>query len=456
MSKKHYFKIAVLGILMATLPLLGAGCSSSPSEPVELAKVRINYWRVWDSSDKFSDIINAYETKYPHVSISYRKLRYEELEKALLEAWARGTGPDIISIHNTWLDKYLQDLEPMPASVAMSRKVLTGPSWRQREEIVVSTKALPTANDIKTKFLEVVADDVMRGGRIMALPLSVDSLVLYYNKDILNNAGIVNPPTTWSDFKDNVKQLTIQDEDGNIVQSGAAMGTANNVPRSMDVLSLLMMQNGTQMMNGSSASFDQPSASEKGYYPGQEALKFYTDFADPAKEVYTWNSSMVNALDAFVAGKVAFFFGYSFHLDEIKAKSPKLNLGVSIMPQIKNNTKQVNYASYWIEAVSKRARNKQEAWDFLAFATAQENVGSYLSRAKRPTALKSLIYTQVDDLEMMPFAMQALTADSWYRGRNFEYVEDIFKDMIRSVNAGSTKYQSILTNAATKIQGGIY
>ncbi|MFA7662354.1 MAG: extracellular solute-binding protein [Patescibacteria group bacterium] len=456
MLNKKNLKLAILGVFLLILPICGFSCTGGTTETVEIPKVNLTYWRVWDSSDKFSEIISAYEAKYPYVNITYRKLRYEELDQALLEAWARGTGPDILSIHNTWVDKYLSDIEPMPAEVSMQKTQMTGPSWRQRQEIVTQKKNMPTTNDVKTNFVDVVYDDIVRNGQIVALPLSIDSLVLFYNKDILNNAGIANPPLTWSDFNDMVKKLTVQDEKGNIIQAGAALGTANNIPRSMDILSLLMMQNGTQMMNGNSAAFNQPSASDKGYYPGKEALKFYTDFADPSKEVYTWNSSMADALEAFESGKVAFFFGYSFHLDDIKAKAPKLNIGVSTMPQIAGNLKQVNYANYWVETVTKKSTHQPEAWDFIAFATAQENVSSYLKKAKRPTALKALINSQLGDLELAPFAKQTLTADSWYHGSNFEYTEDAFKDMINKVNNGSTDYQGILDGAATKIRGGIY
>jgi ABC-type glycerol-3-phosphate transport system substrate-binding protein len=32
------------------------------------------------------------------------------------------------------------------------------------------------------------------------MPLFVDPIVLYYNKDILSNEGIVNPPRTWDEL----------------------------------------------------------------------------------------------------------------------------------------------------------------------------------------------------------------------------------------------------------------
>jgi ABC-type glycerol-3-phosphate transport system substrate-binding protein len=55
------------------------------------------------------------------------------------------------------------------------------------------------------------------------------------------------------------------------------------------------------------------------------ALNFYTDFANPVKEVYSWNNTLDNSVNAFASGKLAIMFGYSYHLETIKALSPKLN-----------------------------------------------------------------------------------------------------------------------------------
>ena len=126
------------------------------------------------------------------------------------------------------------------------------------------------------------------------------------------------------------------------------------------------------------------------------------------------------------------------------------------MPQISGNIAHVNYANYWVEAVTKQSKHKQEAWDFLLFATAQENVQSYLKKTGKPTALKSLVGTQTENSELAPFAKQVLTADSWYQGNNFEYIEDVFMGMIKEVNNGSTSYKSLMTSAAGKINNGIY
>ena len=442
--QKRFFKIFIL-LLLIVIITAGFRCKFVPEKVKKrIEPVKLVYWRVWDSPDSFSQIIGNYRAIHPHIEITYRKLRYEEYERALLEAWAEGRGPDIFSIPNTWLTKYQKFILPLPGKTTMPYVVVTGPACKRTEEIVLKDQPSLSLRDLKNNFVDVVFDDVVRNNQIYALPLSIDTLVLYYNRDLLNNAGIAQPPTNWTELKDDVEKLTIQDKTGNIIQAGIAMGTAENITRSTDILFLLMMQNGTLMTSGQRATFNQPLAADPNYFPGQEALRFYTDFANPAKETYSWNTEMQNSLDAFIEGKVALFFGYAYHLPTIQARAPKLNFGITSAPQIEGSLKQVNYANYWIETVFFKTEYPNETWDFLQFATAQGNVDSYLNSVKKPTALRGLISQQLEDFDLAPFAQQVLTAQSWYHGQDFEAVEGIFKEMITSINGGETDYKKVI------------
>jgi ABC-type glycerol-3-phosphate transport system substrate-binding protein len=289
---------------------------------------------------------------------------------------------------------------------------------------------------------------------IYGLPLYVDTLAMFYNPDLLNNAGITEAPKYWNkQFQQAVKKLSKQNNKGNLIQSGVAMGGAENIEKSADILALLMMQNGSLMTEGETVMFHSiPPGSEKKYNPGLEALRFYTDFSNPAKEVYCWNSNLGNSLDLFAQGNLAMMFGYAYHLPIIKALAPKLNFSVSRMPQIEGNTKQVNYANYWVEVVSNKSKNVDAAWDFIQFATAAEQAESYLKVAKKPTALRALVNKQIDDLEIGPFAEQVLTAQSWYRGKDIRAAEKAFQGMIDMAIKDPAALEDVISETASKVQ----
>lgn len=444
--------------MLISLFILGSGfgCKTTDSQTEEaMQAITLNYWRVFDGPDAFSDIIANYKVIHPNITINYRKLRYEEYEDALLNALAEDRGPDILSIHNTWIKKYENKLAPMPSAITLAYQEETG-AIKKETINVLRTYNTPSLKNIKDNFVDTVFNDVvLNTNEIYGLPLSVDTLALYYNRDLFNNAGITQAPLYWNtDFQQNIKKLTKQDPVQGITQSGIALGGDTNITRFSDILSVLMMQNGATMLENNQVLFNAIPAATKStnYNPGLEALRFYIDFANPGKEVYSWNDDMPNSLDMFINGKLAMMFGYSYQLADIKAGAPKLNFSISKLPQIENSPLEINFANYWVEGVSKKSLYQNEAWDFIIFATKAEQVKSYLEVSKKPTALRSLIEAQKEDDDIGIFVDQLLTAKSWYKGIDPNAAETAIGEMISKAKEGSEKILDILNTGASKVQ----
>ncbi|MFH0930221.1 MAG: extracellular solute-binding protein, partial [Candidatus Moraniibacteriota bacterium] len=183
-----------------------SGCGTIPSY-----EVRLEVWGLFDDSDVMSKAINEYQKRNPRVKgIIYKKLIVDSYENELLDALATGNGPDVFLIHNTWLPKHEDKIAPAPI-----------------DNFSTSQAEILTSKQIHDQFADVVSSDFVSDGKIFALPLSADSLALYYNKDLLNQAGITTPPATWLDFDEAVKKMTQVDSFGNITLSGAAMGMSD-------------------------------------------------------------------------------------------------------------------------------------------------------------------------------------------------------------------------------------
>lgn len=457
----------------------------SPLVKSKMQKIQLTYWRVWDDQDVFAPLISEFNQRHPNITIVYKKLRYEDYEKELIEAFATDRGPDIFSVHNTWLKKYQGKglISPMPTKFIMVRPYTAKKGLKKETAYQEVTNKFTLAR-LKKQFVDVVYDNVVikdadKQGKmvdqIYALPLYVDTLAMYYNRDLFNNASITNPPKYWNrEFQQDVKKMTKQNNKGEIMQSGVALGGSNNIQRATDILSILMMQNGTKMLTNGTVTFNRvPRDLEtKGFSPGLDALRFYSDFSNPAKEVYCWNNTMGDSLELFMQGKIAMMFSYSYTLPVIKANAPKLNFAIAPLPQIEGNSQSLNFANYWVETVSSKiltdpdnlakgatyAKNKQEAaWAFLQFITAKTQVESYLEKTKRPTALRDLIDKQVDDNEIGVFAGQVLTSDSWYKGADANAAEKIINEMIDESAGDVTKSLSeVISKGAQKVQQTIY
>jgi ABC-type glycerol-3-phosphate transport system substrate-binding protein len=453
---------------LTLVAMLGAGCTQGPDAATIAASKRITLkvWAVVDDQDVYAPLLTDFRQLHPYVEIEYRRFRLEEYEDEILNALAEDQGPDVFMLHNTWIGKYQSKLAPMPASTKVAVQTVQG---TLKKELVYSLQNEPsvTLRQFKNDYPEIVAKDMVRTvdvsttpdkkdlqPRIMALPLSVDTLGLYVNKDLLNAAGIATIPANWDDFQAAVQKLTKLDGNSNILQSGAALGTSANVERAPDILSALMLQNGAEMSadDGTPAFTSIPDKLKelRDTPPAYQALAFYTDFANPNREVYTWNAQQPDSLEAFVAGKVAFFFGYGYQLPTIKARAPKLNLGIATLPQIKDSPV-ANFANYWAWSVAKKSQNQDVAWNFVNFMAKPAEAKKYLDLAKRPAAQNSLLPAQLEDEDVGVFASQVLTAQSWYRGNDPRAADKAFNDLIDAAQGKTVEEYPALVNTAAEI-----
>ncbi|MDO9399830.1 MAG: extracellular solute-binding protein [bacterium] len=459
-------KLIILSIFFVFIITSGFGCKLTDKKTQEAMKpVVLEYWHVWDSPDAFDGILAEYKKLHPFVTINYKKLRYSEYEEELINALAEDRGPDILSLPNTWIKKYQSKIVPMPATITMAYPVTKGTFKKEVIPEMRTNKSI-SLKDIKNNFVDVVYDDAVIKivdaktnkveERVFGLPLYMDTLALFYNKDLFNNAGIAQPPVFWNtEFQQDVKKMTKQDTKGQIIQSGVALGGSANISRYSDILSVLMMQSGAVMMEDSGqVAFNKmpETLNQQQSAPGIEALRFYTDFSNPAKEVYSWNKDLNDSLTMFTQGKLAMFFGYSYQLPQIRSLAPKLNFGIAKLPQIEGNPQSINFANYWMETVSSKSKNADVAWDFIQFATQAEQAKLYLDATKRPTALRSLIGGQLEGEDTSIFVEQVLTAKSWYKGANANAMETIIGEMIDSVMADKDKIENIINLGAQKIQ----
>ncbi|MCX6744579.1 MAG: extracellular solute-binding protein, partial [Candidatus Parcubacteria bacterium] len=436
------------------LATTGAKCGSLPAGVVKEGSpkpITLKYWKVFEESDNISELIAEYQKINPYVSIQYENFRYDEYEDKVINALAEDRGPDIFSIQTTWMRKYQSKIQPMPAQLKLFTSVQMGTIQKQTYTKEITKKTL-TTRDLNTLFPEVVVDNQLIGGQVYGLPLSIDTLALFYNKDLLNNAGITAPPTSWDQLLVQVGKLTKRDPQKDIIQAGVALGTADNVTRAGDILSLLMMQVGAPMtdINGYPTLSTKPLGYAGEDTPAVSALNFYNRFAVPSNEVYSWNESMPNSKQAFIQGLTAFYFGYAYDIPTIKTQAPKLNFEVSAMPQLSQPS--INFANYWAETVSKKSQYQNEAWDFILFITTNQEINKkYVTKSQKPVALRALIEWQQDDVVLAPFVGQILTARSWYKGKNPQAADTILNSMITDNLTGAYKTLDLVSQANSKL-----
>lgn len=418
------------GVWFLVTQFMGGGTSSSTSSTTNTGtktgakttppakQVVLTYWGLWEPSAVLDETLRAYETAHPGVKIDYRIQSHKDYRERLQTAIASGNGPDIFRYHASWVPMLGEDLSVLPATVM-------------------------SAADFKTTFYPSAVEQLQIDGKIVGLPMMYEGLGLYYNKDILQTAG-VEPPTTWAELKKLASELSVPADknarkSGTITRGGLAIGNTTNVEHFPDILGLLILQNGGD-------------PGEPAFTEVRDALTFYTNFV---KEDAVWNSSLPSSTVAFARGDAAMMFAPTWRAHEVRELNPKLNFAVAPVPQLSEDV--VAWSSFWAEGVSEKSANKQEAWEFLKYMTSADVMKKLYSAQSQIRAFGEP-YSRVDiaaELKADPYVQGVLQdapiATSWYmnsathdNGINDQIIS-YYTTAVNSMSTGEDMEEILLT-----------
>jgi multiple sugar transport system substrate-binding protein len=398
-------------ILILFLAIFLSGCSLVP-QIGKGEQVTLKYWGLWESAATVNQLIADYKKDKPNVDIVYEKNSPQQYRERLSNQIPAGKGPDIFRFHNTWTPMLQDILSPVPSSTI-------------------------SQNDFKKNFYPTVINDLRNSKKeFIGVPLEIDGLALYWNEEIFNAAGITRAPTSWQELAQVSLKLTVKDQSGNIQTAGAALGAASNVDHFSDILGLMILQNGG----------DLKTPTDKGSI---DALDYYLSFTRGENRV--WDETMPASTIAFTGGNLAMYFGPSWRAIEIKNANPLLKFKVAPVPQLEGG--KVAWASYWVEGVSNKSPNQDEAWDFLKFLIQDENlIKLYTESAKSPGRFFGEPYSKVamapklasdpivgayisDAPFMRSFPMASRTFDNGINDQIIKSYEDAVNSSLRGGNA---------------------
>ncbi len=425
-TQKQIIIIAVLGV--AALGLVYLFSIGGIVQRQSQQKVTLTVWGT-ESPAIFNNLLSSYSTYRKNVTISYTFIDPAEYDSKILSALAAGNGPDVFEIGNRDLPRWKSTLAYMPTSTFAAQFDVA---------------------KLQSYFPSVVQNDFSVDDQIYALPLSIDTLAMIYNRDFFDSAGIATPPKTWTDFQNDIPKLRVLNGQGQITRAAVALGgSEKSIVNAPDILSLLMLQNGTVMM-ASDFSSAQFANGNRFSSTGLSAFNFYLEFANASSPYYTWNDAMGDATQSFIQGKTAVIFDYQSAIANIKAKAPFLNIGVAAMPQPKDATIAVNYPKYQGLAVSKQGE-VATAWDFVLYLTTYaDGENMYIRDTGKPPAQRIAIAAEEGNPNLSIFASQALSARSWHEPDS-QRVDAIFNSMIQNTLSGSVSAEESLNIAQSAV-----
>jgi len=422
-KKKKLIKILliVLGVFFLFLLIIAI----IPKEP---RNVELTFWGFWEEEDTMHPIIEKYEAENPGVKIfyaiqplsNYESLLYTRLEQAQN---TNEPAPDISMIHNSWLPKFEKYLSPLPETI------MTKETYEK--------EFYPTA----------LSDFTGKNGEIYAIPFQIDGLMVIYNKDLLKKVGYSTPPADWDSFMDLAQKLTKRDSEGIITQSGLAVGTAENITHSTDILLYFFLQNLAEIMGEDKTVINLTSQR------AVTAFEKYTSFAKA--EDSTWEGYLPNDMSFFVQGKLAMMFGTSWRALEVLQRTENIDFGLAPLPRLTNN-KEAYLSSYWGTTVSNTTRSSKEAWKFVEYLSQPEQLRRLYQNASKvrtfgePYSRVSMNDELASNEYLSALAYMAPYMKAWQLGEQ-GFVEEILKNAIED-NVERDKYiPSILSTSENEI-----
>lgn len=381
--------------------------------------VPVTIWGTLPSSS-FTGAISDLTKGTGGMKITYVQKRLDSFEPDLLEALASGNGPDAVLISQDLILRVRNKITPIPYSVLPVRTFKD--TFIQEGELYLDTAG------------------------VTAVPFSVDPLVMYWNRDLLANAGIAEPPATWDQFLILAQKLTVKDKTFNVLKSGVALGQFKNITNAKEIISAFLLQTGNTIvapaLNGSGleSTLRSTALSSIG------AINFYTDFANPVKPNYSWNPALPNSFNMFASGDLAFYFGFASEISQIRAKNPNLNFDLAYFPQPKGAETAITFGKMFGLAILKNSTKSGAMLNAILAITASGPVAKWSSATGLPPVRRAMLSASPSDPYQSIFYNSAIRARGWLDPNPSES-SAIFDSMIQSITSGEKEVGSAIDTA---------
>ncbi|MEK7558506.1 MAG: extracellular solute-binding protein, partial [Patescibacteria group bacterium] len=376
-----FFAIMAVLVFSGVFPIFNQGGSGVNGEVV-----------VWGTMPEeimiplFSDITGSNK----NLQIVYVKKNAASFDDNFIEALASGRGPDLFFLPQNFILKYEDKIMPIPYDSISER-------------------------DFKSTYVEE-GELYLSANGILGLPIIVDPMVMYWNRNMFSSGGIPEPPSYWDEIATVVPKLGKKDKAGNILESAISFGEFKNVSYAKDILAMLMMQIGNTLVVRDRQKIPRVTLLEeqgRDIRSADTALNFFTEFSDPAKTVYSWNKSLPSSRDSFLGGRLAIYFGYASEIGSLRNKNPHLNFDVTGVPKPRGNKAKISLGRVEAVAIVRASKNLNSAIFVAKEMAGAPFAGALAKNLYLPPARRDLLSLRPKDSYLQFFYDSALVSRGW-------------------------------------------
>jgi putative chitobiose transport system substrate-binding protein len=351
MNVRTWKKIGVFALLGIVLSWAIASCSPTPKsgQSNSAAGGEVEFWTMQlqpQFTDYFTPLIAQFEKEHPGTTVKWVDVPWADMQSKILTAVSAGTAPDVVN------------LNPDFAAQLAGRN-----AWLDLDERVGKSD--------RDQYLPKIWQANMLNGKSFGIPWYLSTSITIYNQDLLKQAGISQPPTTYEELAQVARQMK--------EKTGKYAFFMTFVPEDSSEVLQSFVQMGAEVLNDQGKSaFNSPA--------GKAVFQYWTDLYQQGllpKEVLTQGHR--RGIELYQSGEIALLSTGAQFLKTIETNAPAIAKVSASAAQISGKTPKNNVAV--MNVVIPRNTDQPDA--ALKFALFITNNANQLSFAKAANVLPS-------------------------------------------------------------------
>jgi putative chitobiose transport system substrate-binding protein len=360
---RQFSLFALLGLLLSWMisctpnPASNTGQSGAGSGTAE-----VEFWTM-QLEDKFADyfkeLIAEFEQANPGIKVRWVDVPWADMQSKILTSVSAGTAPDVVN------------LNPDFAAQLAGRN-----AWLTLDDRISEVE--------KAKYLPNIWKASTLEGQSYGIPWYLSTSITVFNQDLLKQAGVAQPPTTYAELAKVAQQ--VRDKTGKY-----AFFTTVVPEDSAEVLQSMVQMGVTLLDDQGKAAFNTEA--------GKAAFQYWTDLYQQGllpKEVLTQGHR--RAIELYQTGETAFLTTGPQFLNTIATNAPAIAQVSAVAPQISGPTNRKSVAVMNL-VIPRNTDQPDAALKFALFVTDDANQLTFAKAANvlpsTTTALQDPYFTQV-------------------------------------------------------------
>ncbi|WIE74755.1 sugar ABC transporter substrate-binding protein [Curtobacterium sp. MCSS17_007] len=328
----------------AALTVTGLTACSSGSSGSSGDSKTLTYWAsnqgtsLQNDKEVLTPVLEKF-TEETGIKVDLQVIGWNDLQNKIQTAVTSGQGPDVVNIGNTWATS-LQATGAFQEFGDAEMKAIGGAD--KFGKVALSTGGAP-------------------GETVTSVPLYGLAYGLYYNKQMLADAGIT-PPTTWEEMVEDAKKLTADGKYGFSLAGGSYTENSH-------FAFINSAQNGGEW-------FDEDGKPTFTSKANVEGIKRYLDLMQDAKVANPSNAQYDNATQSttdFAKKKAAFILNQNNANATIESLGMKSDeYGVVALPAPEGGKEIASFPAGINLSIFKNTKNKDGALEFVKYMTSMD------------------------------------------------------------------------------------